>query len=52
MVVKGAADGDIRNARLTVEPLGCLQNICPLDFFVFTDTSGVTTPTETEKRGE
>lgn len=49
MVVKEAIDCDIKNAnqsrvRLTGAPLGCLQNISPLYFFVFTDTTGVTTP--------
>lgn len=56
MVVKEAVDCDIKNAnqsriRLTVAPLGCLQNISPLYFFVFTDTTGTTTPKETEKKG-
>lgn len=56
MVVKDALDCDIKNAnqsrvRLTVEPLGCLQKIFPLYFFVFTDTTGVTMPKETEKKG-
>lgn len=54
-VVKDAVDCDIKNAnqsrvRLTVEPLGCLQNIFPLYFFVFTDTTGVSMPKETEKK--